>query len=151
MVAPIPNTDKGDTMGWERMKSETEKRNERIRGFMPFTEGANVEGTLHAIRLKDDDTGFFIIRNTKACTVNVQDAESTSGQGKAQIGELVGVRKTGATKILRDLKLGTLVSVTYKELKQRTGINPKSGLEETNPYHNITVDVYRPENEEEQS
>lgn len=133
-------------MGWERMKSQDEFKkftHERIRGFMPFTEGANVEGTLEAIRIKDDGKGFFILRNTKSCVVNVQDADSTTGQGKAQIGELVGIRKTGATKILRDLKQGTLVSVTYLGFIEKVGVNPKTGLEENNPYHHITIDVFK--------
>lgn len=138
----------GTTMGWERMKSETEKKRERIRGFMPFTPDSNVTGKLEKKQLKDDGTGFFIVRLTQPTTVNVQDTESLTGQGKAQIGEIVGVRKTGATKTLRELEIGTLVSVTYIENKERVGINPKTGLEENNPYHHITVDVYRPDGQE---
>ena len=139
-------------MGWERMQSTAEQKprqaRERIRGFMPFIEGANVEGTLEAIRIKEDGLGFFIIRAAKSSTVNVQDEDSKTGQGKAQIGELIGVRKTGATKVLAGLKLGTLVSVTYVGLEERLGINPKTKLEENNPYHHIDVDVYSPENQE---
>ena len=127
------------------MKSAEEKKRERIRGFMPFTPDANVEGKLEAIKLKEDGTGFFIVRCTKATTVNVQDTDSATGQGKAQIGELVGIRKTGATKIIRDIELGTLISVTYIELKERLALNPKTGLMENNPYHHLTVDVYRPD------
>lgn len=132
-------------MGWERMKSEKEKMHERIRGFMPFTPDANVTGTLEKKHLKDDGTGFFIVRLSQPTTVNVQDKESLSGQGKAQIGEIVGVRKTGATKKIRDLELGTLISVTYVDNKEKLGINPKTGLEESNLYHHITVDVFRGE------
>jgi hypothetical protein len=141
-------------MAWERMQSETEKKTrparERIRGFMPFIAGANAEGTLEAIRIKEDGRGFFILRATKSAIVNVQeDDESKTGQGKAQIGELVGVRKTGATKILKSLKLGTLVSVTYVGLEEHVGMNPVTKQEENNPYHNITVDVYHPDNQQE--
>ena len=133
-------------MGWQRMQSQEEKRKERIRGFMPFVEGANVEGKLEAVRLKDDGTGFFLIRATKSCTVNVRaDDESKTGIGKAQIGELVGIRKTGATKVIRDIEIGTLISVTYLGMGERTAVNPKTGLEETNAYHHITVEVYKPE------
>jgi hypothetical protein len=135
------------------MKSETEKRKtqapqQRIRGFFPFIVGANVEGTLEACKIKDDGRGFFIVKATKSAIVNVQDEDSKTGQGKAQIGELVGIRKTGATKILRDLPLGTLVSVTYVGLEERVGVNPKTQLEENNPYHHITIDVYRPDSQE---
>jgi len=141
-------------MSWERMKSESEKRpprepgTKRIRGFFPFIKGENLEGTLEAVRIKDDGRGFFILRATKSALVNVQDDESKTGQGKAQIGEYVGVRKTGATKLLRDLPLGTLVSITYVGLEERLGMNPKTRVEENNPYHHIDIDVYRPDDSE---
>jgi len=122
---------------------------ERIRGFMPFVEGANVEGKLEVVRIKEDGSGFFLVRLTKSAIVSVQDDESKTGQGKAQIGELVGIRKTGATKVLRDLKIGTLISVTYVSMEERTAVNPKTQKEETNPYHHIVIDVYRPELAEE--
>ena len=144
-------------MGWERMQSESEKnknsrpQDKRIRGFFPFVEGANFEGTLEAVRIKDDGRGFFILRATKSALINVQDDESKTGQGKAQIGEYVGVRKTGATKLLRDLPLGTLVSITYIGLEERLGVNPKTHIEESNPYHNIIIDVYNPDSEEARS
>lgn len=139
---------------WQRMQSVEEQKKlrdnrERIRGFMPFTEGANVEGKLEVVRIKEDGSGFFLIRLTKSAIVSVQDDESKSGQGKAQIGELVGIRKTGATKILRELKIGTLVSISYVELQERTAINPKTHLEETNPYHHIIIEVYRPDTDTE--
>jgi hypothetical protein len=135
-------------MGWNRVEGPKPQTLGRIRGFMSFTEGSNVEGELVGDRFKPDGRGFYILRATKSATVNVQDADSKTGQGKAQIGELIGVRKTGATKILSDIKLGTLVSVTYVALTERVGINPKTKLEENNPYHNITVDVYQPEGEQ---
>ena len=122
---------------------------ERIRGFMPFVKDANVEGTIEVIRIKEDGSGFFLIRATKASMVSVQDDESLTGLGKAQIGELIGIRKCGATKMLASLKIGTLISVTYVELRERTALNPKTKQEETNPYHHITIDVYRPEFGEE--
>jgi hypothetical protein len=33
-------------------------------------------------------------------------------------------------------------------MTEKLGINPKTKLEENNPYHNITVDVYRPDSQE---
>jgi hypothetical protein len=136
-------------MGWERMKSEQDRKDsqqrERIRGFLPMTEGSQVTGTLEAIRIKPDGRGFFIIRATEPCMVSVQDEESNTTLGKAQGGELIGVRKTGATKVLSELKQGTLVCVTYVELTERLGMNPKTGIQENNPYHHIIVDVYREE------
>ena len=140
---------------WQRMQSIEEQKKirdsrERIRGFMPFTEGANVEGKLEVVRIKEDGSGFFLVRLTKSAIVSVQDDDSKTGQGKAQIGELVGIRKTGATKVLRDLKIGTLISVTYVALEERTTINPKTHLEETNPYHHIIIEVYKPDNASEE-
>jgi hypothetical protein len=135
-------------MAWERMKSESEKRrqaNEAIRGFMPFTLDATVEGTIEKAVIKDDGRGFFILRATAPCTVNVQDKDSKTGQGKAQIGELVGVRKTGATKLLSELQIGTLVSLVYLGMTEHKGLNPKTNLMESNQRHNIAIDVYRPE------
>jgi hypothetical protein len=137
-------------MGWERMKSEQDRKNEskkqeRIRGFMPMSPGAVVTGTLESIKIKPDGKGFFILRADEACTVTIQDEDSNTTLGTAQPGELVGVRKTGATKVLSELDLGTLVCVSYIELTERVGVNPKTKLEENNPYHHITVDVYRPE------
>ena len=134
-------------MGWERMKSIEETKRERIRGFMPFVEGATVTGTLHDAHIKPDGKGFFVVRLTSPAIVNVQDEESKTGQGKAQVGELVGIRKTGATKVLRDLDKGTLISVTYDHFGERLGINPETRIEENNPYHYISIDVYKPENE----
>lgn len=133
-------------MGWERMKSAEERRKEgQIRGFMPFTEGARVIGRLDSFHLKDNGTGFFLLRLTEPATVNVRDEDSKTGQGKASAGDLVGVRKTGATKVIRDLEIGNLVMVTYNQLTEKLTHNPTTGLDENNPYHDISVDVYRPE------
>jgi hypothetical protein len=134
-------------MGWERMKSREESKKRSIRGFMPFTPDANIEGTLESIHLRTTEsggtTGFFLIQLTKEATVNVRDETSKTGQDVAGIGDLVGVRKTGATKFLRDIKLGTLVSLTYLGMYDRESINPKTGKIETSPYHNIDIEVYR--------
>ena len=133
-------------MGWERMKSAEERRKDsQIRGFMPFTEGARVIGRLDSVHLKDNGTGFFLIRLTEPTTVNVRDEDANTGQGKASAGDLIGVRKTGATKILRDLELGKLVMVTYNKLTEKLTHNPNTGIDENNPYHDITIDVYQPE------
>jgi hypothetical protein len=142
-------------MGWQRMTSAEEQRKakyeqrERIRGFLPFTEGSQVIGTLEAIRV-DNQTGkgFFIIRASEPCTVNVKDADSKTGQGKAVVGDLVGIRKTGATKRLSELPLETLVCVTYIGNEERTSLNPKTKIMETNPYHHLTIDVFKPEGQE---
>lgn len=142
-------------MGWERMKSEQDRKTEknsreRIRGFMPMTPGSVVVGTLEAVRIKPDGKGFFILRADEPCEVSVQDEISSSTTlGKAKPGDLVGVRKTGATKILSELPQGTLVCVTYVELTERVGLNPKTNQKENNPYHHITIDVYRPEGVQE--
>ena len=137
-------------MGWERMKSESDRKQEsaqveRIRGFMPMTEGSSVVGTLEVVRIKPDGRGYFILRAVESCQVSIKDADSNTTLGWAQKKELVGVRKTGATKVLSELKLGTLVQVTYVEMTERVGTNPKTGEKENNPYHHITVDVFRPD------
>jgi hypothetical protein len=133
-------------MGWERMKSAEERRKDgKIRGFMPFTEGTYVVGRMDSVHLKDNGTGFFLVRLTEPCTVNVRDEDSKTGQGKASVGDLVGVRKTGASKVMRDIPIGTLVMVTYNQLTEKLTHNPATGLDENNPFHDITVDVYRPE------
>lgn len=136
-------------MGWERMKSESDRKKEqnreRIRGFMPMTPGSSVTGVLEAILIKPDGRGFFIVRASEPCMVSVQDNDSNTTIGTAQRGELVGIRKTGATKVISRLNVGTLINVTYVELTERLGINPNTGEQMNNPYHHITVDVYREE------
>jgi hypothetical protein len=146
-------------MGWNRMQSESERKNqnarkpqEQIRGFLPFEPGMELQGTLEAIKVKDTGKGFFIIRATAACTVNVKAEDaSPTGRGTAKVGDLVGVRKTGATKILSELKLGTLVSIYYSGLTERTSFNPHTKQMETAPYHDLTIDVYTPDTEEVKS
>lgn len=138
-------------MSWERVESKQKptKARERIRGFMPFTTDANVEGRLEEIRInRETNRGYYLLRATKSATVNVQDEDSLTGQGKAQIGEIIGLRKTGATKVLSDLAIGTLVSVTYLGMEDREGLNPRTGKIEMHPYHNLSIDVYKPESEE---
>ena len=138
-------------MAWERVEAvqTPTKARERIRGFMPFTQDANVEGKLEAIRInRETNKGYYLIRATKSAIVNVQDEDALTGQGKAQIGELVGVRKTGATKVLTEIPLGTLVSLTYIGMEDREGRNPKTGKLEMHPYHNLSIDVYKPETQE---
>jgi hypothetical protein len=116
---------------------------------MPFTTDANVEGRLEEIRInRETNRGYYLLRATKSATVNVQDEDSLTGQGKAQIGEIIGLRKTGATKVLSDLAIGTLVSVTYLGMEDREGLNPRTGKIEMHPYHNLSIDVYKPESEE---
>jgi hypothetical protein len=132
------------------MKSAEERRKDgQIRGFMPFVEGAEVKGRIDSIHLKEDGNGgskgFFLIRCTEQCRVNVRDEDNKTGQGVANVGDLVGVRKTGATKVLRDLEIGTLVQVQYLRMTERISHNPNTGADENNPYHDIIVNVYRPE------
>jgi hypothetical protein len=139
-------------MSWEQVntvQSEPNKTRERIRGFLPFTESSNVEGTLEAVRInRDTNKGYYLIRATKASIVNVQDADSLSGQGKAQIGELVGVRKTGATKVLSRFPMGTLLSITYVGMQEKESRDPKNGVVSMCPYHNLTIEVYKEENQQ---
>ena len=113
-----------------------------IRGFMPFTEGAVVQGILHAICKKPNGTGFFLIKITNPCTVNVLDADSKTGQATAMAGEIVGIRKTGASSVLAELEIGTMVRVTYLELQERTVKVRETGKTEARRYHHIVVDVY---------
>ena len=139
-------------MAWKRMQSEEEQSrkgtHEQIRGFFPFTEDANLEGTLEAVKLKDNGAGFFLVRCTKPSTVNVRDEESKTGQGKAQIGEIVGIRKVGSTKIIASLPIGTLISVTYRQFAEKLNWNPKTQQKENTMYHYIDVDVYEPDDSE---
>ena len=132
---------------WERIESKQKPgaTRERIRGFMSFTPESNVTGTIEAVRVKENGKGYFLIRATKATLVNVQDDDSLTGQGKAQIGELIGIRKTGATKVLSEFALGTLVSVTYIEMTEKPSFDPKLKQIVQCPFHNISIDVFRPE------
>jgi hypothetical protein len=135
-------------MAWERVEAQprAQKAHDRIRGFMPFMEGCNVEGKLETVRInKKTNKGYYLIRATKSATVNVQDEDSLTGMGKAQVGELIGIRKTGATKVLTNIPLGALVSVTYIRLEEREGTNPKNGQLEMHPYHCIDIDVFKRE------
>jgi hypothetical protein len=139
-------------MAWQRMQSEQEKRNEeykrrqeQIRGFFPFIVGAVVEGTLEAARIKPDGKGFFLIRATAPCTVNVRDEDSKTGQGTAQPGQLVGIRKTGASKILSEIEIGKLVRIEYLGQEEKMSYNPKTRQQELAMYHNIEVCVYYPQ------
>ena len=135
-------------MAWERVEAQprAQKAHDRFRVFMPFMEGCNVEGKLETVRInKKTNKGYYLIRATKSATVNVQDEDSLTGMGKAQVGELIGIRKTGATKVLTNIPLGALVSVTYIRLEEREGTNPKNGQLEMHPYHCIDIDVFKRE------
>lgn len=131
-------------MGWKALNDEQKKR---VRGFMSFTEGSRVVGMLDSAHIKPDNSGYFVLRLTEASKIAVKDDSAPSGLAMAASGELVGVRKTGATKRLRDLPLGTLVSLTYVGFQERTALNPKTQLMETNPYHYIDIDVYTEDTE----
>jgi len=111
---------------WTRIEAEKEKEQNPIRGFMPFTEGASVEGTLHAACIKPDGRGFFLLRATRPSTVNVRDVESKTGQALCAEGDIIGIRKTGATAVLYDIPLGTRLAVTIS-LKEQTKIDKMSG------------------------
>ena len=133
---------------WKRMQSANENRSkEQIRGFLPFTEGAEVQGPIVAARMRDDGSGkgYYLIRTLEPCTVNVRDVDSKTGQAFAKPGELVGVRKTGATKVLSRLPLDTVVKVTYVRWAEKESINPKTKQKEANMYHYVDVDVYAEE------
>jgi hypothetical protein len=130
-------------MAWSRMQSETERKPQLpIRGFLPFSEGATVSGELVALRLKEEGRGYALIRTEHELTVNVRDVESKTGQGQAIVGDIVGIRKTGATKRLWELPVGTKVRVIYLSLSEKTALNPKTKMMETNPYHEIAIDVW---------
>jgi hypothetical protein len=134
-------------MAWQRMHSEEETKRETMRGFFPFSIGNQLTGTLHAVKV-DPKTkrGFFIIRAEEPCTVNVRDTEeSKTGQAEAVKGELIGVRKTGATAYLASLKIGTMVRIIYNGTKPHTGFNQKTGKMETTNMHDISIDVYVPD------
>jgi hypothetical protein len=60
-------------------------------------------------------------------------------------GDVVGVRKTGATKVLSKIPLGTMVRVTYEKFAERTALNPQTQKLETAMYHYVSVDVYEQE------
>jgi hypothetical protein len=134
-------------MAWQRMKSEEETKRETMRGFFPFTMGNQLTGILHAVKV-DPKTkrGFFIIRAEEPCVVNVRDTEeSKTGQAEAVKGELVGIRKTGATAYLASLKIGTMVRITYNGTKPHTGFNQRTGKMETTNMHDFSIDVYVPD------
>jgi hypothetical protein len=129
------------------MQSNEETRKDQIRGFLPFSEGARVSGELIAAKMRDDGSGkgYYLIRCDSDTIVNVRDVESKSGQGTARAGEIVGVRKTGATKILSRLMEGDRVQVTYIKFAEKEGINPKTGIKEAAMYHYVDIDVYQSE------
>jgi hypothetical protein len=130
-------------MGWSRMRSESERKPTlQIRGFLPFSEGATVEGELVALRLKEESRGYALIKTTHPLTVNVRDTESKTGQGQAEEGDIIGVRRTGATKRLWDLPIGSRVRITYLKAGERTAVNPKTKVLETNLYHEIAIDIW---------
>jgi hypothetical protein len=99
--------------------------------------------------MRDDGSGkgYYLIRCDSDTTVNVRDVDSKTGQGTAHKGEIVGVRKTGATKILSRLEQGNIVQVTYVKFAEKEGINPKTGVKEAAMYHYVDVDVYQSEAE----
>jgi len=137
-------------MGWTRMQSAEEtKRSEHkpIRGFLPFTEGAQVRGLLIGARMRDDGSGkgYFTISAEEPTTINVRDADSKTGQAVCAVGDIVGVRKTGATKVLSKLELGTLVCITYVKFDEKLSLNPKTQQMEAAMYHYVDVDVYQPD------
>jgi hypothetical protein len=130
-------------MAWSRMKSENERKSTtQIRGFLPFTEGAVLEGELVACRTKEDSRGYALIKCNHELTVNVRDTESKTGQGQAVPGDIIGIRRTGATKRLWELSPGTIVRIEYLKLGERTALNPKTQQMETNSYHEIAIDVW---------
>jgi hypothetical protein len=140
-------------MGWQRMKSTEEiRRSEHtpIRGFLPFTEGAQVQGELIGSRMREDGSGkgYYTIRAEAPTTINVRDADSKTGQAVCAIGDVVGIRKTGATKVLSKLEIGTRVCVTYVRFAEKQSLNPKTQQMEAAMYHYVDVDVYQPDEKE---
>lgn len=123
------------------------QKREEMRGFLPFEKRASILGTLHACRIATEGDkkgkGFFMIRAVEPCMVNVRDADCPTGQAMAQPGELVGVRKTGATKRLVELPLGTMVRITYMRFTERESLNPDTHFIENHPYHDIEILVYK--------
>jgi hypothetical protein len=131
-------------MGWNRMQSEQERKPQQsIRGFLPFTEGSTIEGELIAVRTKEEGRGYALIRANHPLVCNVRDAESKTGQGNAVAGDVIGIRKTGATKRLWELPIGSRIRVTYVKAGERTQMNPKNQQMETNLYHEIAIDVWQ--------
>jgi len=137
-------------MGWTRMQAEEERRPQTMRGFWQFILGNEIVGRLRAIKVKDN-RGFYIIEydasaSGDACKINLrQDDVSTTADGEAKDGELVGVRKVGATKRLSELPIGTLIRMVYNGTKSHTGVNRETGVVETNQAHDITIDVFKEE------
>jgi hypothetical protein len=132
---------------WKRVTDDNSPRKPSFRGFLPFTEGASIEGTLEAAKLKTDGSGkgYFLIKAHMPTKINVLDTDSKTGQAMCSAGDVVGVRKTGATKVLSKIPLGTMVRVTYEKFAERTALNPQTQKLETAMYHYVSVDVYEQE------
>jgi hypothetical protein len=120
------------------------KNVEQIAGFMPFTEGTIVVGTLHKAIMKGDRKGFYLIKLIEPCTVNVdirrpENTDNKTGQVTAPVGALVGVRAVHATRYLKEpTLLGKVVRIEFleTETRQNGGADGPTFL-----YHKIDVKV----------
>jgi hypothetical protein len=127
---------------WEDVRKDGKPVQYKLSGFMPFTVDTVINGTLVESKVADDGKGFFILRLSEPATVNIR--ESATGQGQANIGEYVGVRKTGATACLASLPAGTEVRITYRGMKEHRFTQEDGSI--VNTYrHDIRVERKRSE------
>ena len=114
---------------------------EQIAGFMPFTEGQIVIGTLHKAVMKGDRQGFYLLKLVEPCTVNIdmrreENKDNKSGQTTAPIGSLVGVRAVHSTRYLKDpALLGKTIRIEFLTTETR-----QKG-EQSFLYHKMDVKV----------